>query len=393
LAWRGAAGVSTGAGSPASVARTYEDAIAAKDGDRLCATFVPKLRQVLEEQALERAAGSSGGQHFNCGAYFHAFFVYPHENVDRSFVAGKVLAVGHAQRTTRHGVVYSKVPARLRIQFIYTGYSIRGGKSGERGAATVHDTVWLSRAKDGTWGVVKPSLALLAAGNPDTLYDRYSVARANAAPPDPDYSMNRAERTAWEAADYRASFRRNIKHAPLRCTGKSVSVSDPVADGFNYPTGSSLEPAAAPGANDITRVKVQAAGGHLCVTVTFRRKPQGALHLGFTPRSRRAVFGEFVVERVAGRGVRAGGLTVSYKYFRGGERLIRARVGEISLYGRTIAFVADATKENSPINSVPSDLEWRVDLGSRAGSDRAPNAPAGHDTEIRQSDGHTVASG
>ncbi len=280
--------------------------------------------------------------------------------------------------------------AKLRIEFTYTGYSTRDG---EKGSATVEDTVWLSKGKDGKWGVVKPSLALLAASSPDTLYQAYSVARANAAPPDPDYSMNRAERTVWEAADYRASFRRNVGHTPLRCGGESVSVADLLHDAVTYPTGSALHPAGAPRANDIAQVAVQVEGRRMCIAVSFRKKPAGHLRIGFTPRSRHGFFPDYVVEIDPSLGVRGGGLTSGYRYFRGGDRLNRMAVEELSLYGRAVAFVADAGVAHPPSGRVPTDLTWSVSATARTGSDHVPNRAPGEYTVIRQSDGRVVRPG
>src|SRR5437773_2670426 len=46
-------------GSPTSVVGRYETAIFSRDGDKLCATFAPKLREVLAEQASEQAGPGS----------------------------------------------------------------------------------------------------------------------------------------------------------------------------------------------------------------------------------------------------------------------------------------------------------------------------------------------
>jgi hypothetical protein len=376
-------------GTPSSLVRTYEQAILSRDGDSLCGTFAPKLREVVEEQigSEEPPAGATGGSRSHCGAFYHLLIGYPHENVDRQFTAGELLEIGSPHRLSRDGVVYAKVPAKLRFEFTYTGYSIRDrGK----GAATFEDMVWLSKAKDGTWGVVKPSLALVAASNPDVLSERYSVARVNAPPPDPDYSMNRAERTAFEAADFSASFRRKIGHAPLRCGGRSVSVEDPLQDPVTYPTGSALHPAAAPAGNDIERVTVGTSGRRICVAVTFRKKPVGHVRVGFTPRSRRAVFPEYRIEIDPSRGVRGGGLTTGYRYFRGGQQLNRKAVEKISLYGSTVAFLADADVAHQLLGRVPADLMWAVRSTARTGSDQVPNGGPTEYVVIRQSDGRAV---
>jgi hypothetical protein len=373
-----------GGGAPTSVARRYENAILARDGKTLCATFAPKLREVIGEQITSEE--DIAGRRFDCGRFFHLLIGFPHENTERRFVSGELLSVGAPSRVERQGVVYAKVPAKLRFEFTYTGYSTRDG---EKGSVAVDDIVWLSR-KGGKWGVVKPSLALDAASSPDILYQRYSVAHTNAAPPDPDYSMNRAERTASERADYRASFRRRLGHGPLRCEGRSVSVADPLHDAVTYPTGSGLEPAPARRANDVARVAVQVTGRRMCVTVTFRKKPAGHVSVGFLPHSHEVFFPEYVVELVPSVGVRGGSLTTGYRYFRGGQRLIRNAVEEISLYGRTVAFVADAGVVHPPSGRVPPDLMWSVFSGARTGSDQVPNSAPGKSLVIRQSDGRTV---
>jgi hypothetical protein len=376
-----------GGGAPRSVARRYENAILARDGKTLCGTFAPKLREVIGEQLTSER--DTAGRHFDCGRFFHLLIGFPHENTDRQFVSGKLLSLGAESRVRRQGVVYAKVPAKLRFEFTYTGYSVNGGKQGEKGSVAVDDIVWLSK-KGGTWGVVKPSLALDAASSPDILYQRYSVAHINAAPPDPDYSMNRAERMASERADYRASFHRQYGHAPLRCGGKSVSVADPLHDAVTYPTGSGLEPAPARQANDVARVAVQVTDRRMCVTVTFRKKPAGHVTVGFLPRSHEVFFPEYVVELAPSLGVRGGSLTTGYRYFRGGQRLVRNAVEEISLYGSTVAFVADAGLVHPPSGRVPPDLTWSLLSGARSGSDQVPNSTPGKSLVIRQSDGRTV---
>jgi len=303
-------------------------------------------------------------------------------------VTGTVLAVGTPMQVTREHVVYMKVPAELRIEFTYSGYSTHNG---EKGAATFEDTVWLSKGSNGTWGIVKPSLGLVAASNPDTLSEPYSVARVNAPPPDPDYSMNRAERTAWEANDYRASFRRKIRHTPLRCEGKSVTVEDSLHDAVVYPrTTSSHLPAPAPGGNDIERVTVQVSDHRMCVAVLLREKPQGHLSIGFTPRGRDAFFPTYVVELDSSLGARGGSLTSSYRYFSGGQRLNGDAVDAISLYGRTVAFAADAGVLPGIPRSVPADLTWTAGSGASTGADHVPNQAPGEWRVIRQSDGRVV---
>jgi len=366
-----------GGGGPRSVVRRYEKAIVSRDGKSLCATFAPKLRQVLAEQA------DTGGRRFDCAAFFHALIGFPHENVERQFIAGKLLSVGGASRVERRGVAYVRVPARVRIEYAYTGYSTR---TGQRDSATVEDVVWLAKGPDGHWGVVKPSLALNAASIPDVLYDRFNVVRVNAAPPDPDYSMTRAERTRSEAADYRASFRRDVGHAPLACSGESASVADPAADAVTYPTGSALHPAPAPAANDIVRVVVQVDGGRMCVAVTFRRKPAGKLWIGLDPSSRHVFLPEYSVELDPSGRVRGGSPAASYRYFRGGNRLDRAAVPEISLYGHVVAFAADAGESRR----FPPDLTWKISAGGPSGSDMVPDARPSESAVVRQRDGRIV---
>ena len=370
-------------GTPRSVAQAYERAIVSKDGDRLCATLAPKFREVLAEQLTdeEAAAGSSDRRRFDCGSFYNVVLKgYPPENIDREFVAAKLLDLGDQSRVRRQGGVYVKVAAKLRIQFVYTGYSINGDTRGKKGAATVEDAVWLTRGTGGGWGVVKPSLALLAANSPDVLYEPWRVERANAAPPDPDYSMNRAERTAWEAADYRASFRKTIAHTPLRCSGQATSVADPLRDSVTYPTGSALHPATAPQANDIAGATVEVAGRQMCVTVMFRKKLSGQLQVSFTPQSPDTAFGSYVVDFDPVRGVRGGGLTVGYRYFRGGDQLRTSAVGTISRYGRRVAFVAKARR-------APLNLSWSVGARTPSGTDRLPNQAPGSYRLIRQRDG------
>ena len=373
-------------GSPTSVARSYEKAIMSKDGDTLCATFAPKMREVVGEQiTLENTAAGSRGLHYDCGAYYHLLIGYPHENTDKQFVAGKLLGVGSSRQVRREGVLYMKVPAKVRLDYVYTGYT--SNRNGEKGTTTLIDTVWLAKGKNGKWGVVKPSLALVAAaGSPDVLDESYRVARVTAPPPDPDYSMNRAERTAWEAADYKASFRRSVGHSAFRCPGKSVSVTDPRGDAVTYPSGSALSPVPAPNGNDIKQVTVQVAGHTVCVAVTFRRKPTGHLSIGFTPR-----FPTYIVELVPSLGARGGVLTAGYRYFRGGEQLRQKAVKEISLYGNTVAFVADTNivRSTSPLPR-STDFYWQVRSSARTGMDQVPNQSQGDYLVIRQSDGHVV---
>jgi hypothetical protein len=60
-------------GTPSSLVRTYELAILSRDGDSLCGTFAPKLREVVEEQigSEEPPAGATGGSRSHCGAFYH----------------------------------------------------------------------------------------------------------------------------------------------------------------------------------------------------------------------------------------------------------------------------------------------------------------------------------
>jgi len=125
------------------------------------------------------------------------------------------------------------------------------------------------------------------------------------------------------------------------------------------------------------------------VTVTFRVKPAGELRIDFAPRSRQGFFAEYVVELRPSLGVRGGGLGVEYRYFREGEHLTRNGVDAISLYGRTVAFVAD-TRTAHPPSGVPADLTWSVALYARSGSDQVPNRRLNEYTVIRQSDGRVV---
>ena len=374
-------------GSPTSVVGRYETAIFSRDGDKLCATFAPKLREVLAEQASEQAGpGSTSRPRFDCGAFYHVLIGYPHENTDRQFVAGKLLSVGSPHEVTRGGIVYVKVRAKVVIEFTYTGYSTStsySSRPGDKGSATIADIVWLSKGNGGKWGVVKPSLALLAASSPDEVFDTYMVVHASAPPPDPDYTMNRTERTAWEAADYRASFRRNVKHAPLRCGGKSVSIRDPLHDAVDYATGS-FHPAAAPGANDVARVLVQGAGRRMCVTVAFRKKPAEHVRIVFSAHATHAFFPGYIVEVDPSLGVRGGGMTIGYRYFRGGMKLIQKEVGDVAVYGRTVAFVADAGA------TVPPDLRWSILSTTPSGTDQVPNHRQGEYAEIQQSNGHVL---
>lgn len=219
----------------------------------------------------------------------------------------------------------------------------------------------------------------------------------NAPPPDPDYSMNRAERTAWEAADYKASFRRRVRHSPFKCGGESVSVKDPLHDSATYPSGSALHPVAAPDGNDVERVTVQAAGHTVCVAITFRKKPTGHLSIGFTPRLPHTFFGTYIVELNPSLGVRGGGLTAGYRYFMGGQQLNQKAVKEISLYGSTVAFAADAGIARPPSTPLSpkrlTDFYWQVRSSTPTGTDLVPNQSHGDYLLIRQSDGRTVTPG
>jgi hypothetical protein len=364
-----------GSSTPTSVVRSYEHAILSKNGDALCATFSPKLREVVGEQIASEDAGaaSSGAPRYDCGSYYHLLIGYPHENTDRQFVSGDLLKVGSPTEVKRAGVAYVKVSAKLRFAFVSTGYTMR---SGEKGAATVDDTVWLSKGKDGKWSVVKPSLALVAASSPDALFRAYSVAQANAPPPDPDYSMNRAERTAYEAADYRASFHRKLGHTPLRCDGNNTTANDALHDAVLRPIGTTRF-AAAPRGNDIVRATVQKSRLHVCVAVTFRKKPAGHLQIGFTPRSQHAFFPEYVIEIDPSLGVRGGGLSGGYRYFRGGEQLDQSWVDEVSIYGRTVAFGVNPGVARDPSRAFPADLTWNISTTAPTGGDQLSNQPAG----------------
>jgi hypothetical protein len=122
------AGCGGGGGSPTGVARSYEKAIMSRDGHTLCATFAPKMREVIGEQiTLEQSAAGSTGFHFDCGAFYHVLIGYSHENTDKRFVAGRLLSVGSPRQVRRDGVLYVKVPAKLRLDYVYTGSSAPTG--------------------------------------------------------------------------------------------------------------------------------------------------------------------------------------------------------------------------------------------------------------------------
>lgn len=315
-------GCGVGGESPSSIARTYEQAVVSHDGARLCATFAPKMREVIAEQVTQQQTTAAAGKaHFDCGAFYNVLLGYPHENIDRKFIGGKLLGIGRARFVRRKGVLYARVPAKVKLDYVYTGYTI--DRRREKGTTRFEDVVWLSKTA-GAWRVVKPSLGLVAAtGSPDVLGEQYLVAHVDAPPPDPDYSLNRAERIRAEAADYRASFRRPISHTALRCMDKGLSVSDRLGDAVTYRPQSPGLPAAAPAADDIERVNVRAAGHIICVAVTFAKKPSGQLSIGFTPHWRKTFFGTYIVEIKPGLGVRGGGLTTSYRYFRAATASIR----------------------------------------------------------------------
>jgi hypothetical protein len=91
--------------------------------------------------------------------------------------------------------------------------------------------------------------------------------------------------------------------------------------------------------------------------------------------------------------VRGGELTTPYRYFDGGDKLARRAVGEIALYGRSIAFVADAQIGHPPSGSDLAELTWKVAATAADGSDFVPNAAPGETMVIRQSDGRAVKLG
>jgi len=163
-------------------------------------------------------------------------------------------------------------------------------------------------------------------------------------------------------------------------------VTDPRGDPVTYPSGSALSPVPATNGNDIKQVTVQVAGHTVCVAVTFRRKPTGHLSIGFTPR-----FPTYIVELVPSLGARGGVLTAGYRYFKGGEQLRQKAVREISLYGNTVAFVADTNivRSTSPLPRI-TDFYWQVRSSARTGMDQVPNQSQGDYLVIRQSDGHVV---
>ena len=57
-------GCGADAGSPTSVARSYEKAIIARDGKSLCATFAPKLREILGEQLTSQQSACKAKPEF-----------------------------------------------------------------------------------------------------------------------------------------------------------------------------------------------------------------------------------------------------------------------------------------------------------------------------------------
>jgi hypothetical protein len=141
-------------------------------------------------------------------------------------------------------------------------------------------------------------------------------------------------------------------------------------------------------------VTVQIAGRTVCVSVRFRKKPTGHLRIGFTPRFRHSFFPEYIVELDPPLGVRGGGLTAGYRYFRGGQQLNQRAVKEISLYGSTVAFVADGGVARPPTPPLSpkslTDFYWQVRSGAPTGTDLVPNQSHGDYLLIRQSDGRAV---
>ncbi len=342
---------------PKDVAQIYESAILARDGDRLCESFTPKLRRILSERI-----GSTTGRRFDCGSYYGSAIGYPHENMDRQFLDGEVVAVGAGRHVRVAGVEYVGVPFTTRIRFEYTGYTMQ---SGERGTTTLQEIVWLEKA-GGRWGVVKPSATLAAATNADTVFRTNDLLQMNAPPPDLDYTMDKAERTSWEAADYRRSFRSDVRRATLHCGGKPTDVDDPVSDVHEYPSGSVMNPTGLKPRVDIRRVRLRVTKTRICVSVTFASAVSD-MTVGFTPRLPGVFLPEFDVQLVKGR-VRAGTLTSNYLYFRGGDKLRRGSVNAIAVHGNTVEFVVHPHPRGfaSGITSVPT---WRVMARSPAGYD------------------------
>jgi hypothetical protein len=174
-----AAGCGGSPPAPSSVVRGYESAIFARDGGKVCASFTPALREVLE-QRIE----SVEGQSFDCGQYYGNAIGYPNENMERQFVGGRLVSIGAVHRVHAGGVEYLGVAATTRIDFKYTSYALQNGESGR---VTLHEIVWLAESH-GRWGVVKPSPTLFAATNADAVVSPKAVAHMNAAPPDPEYT-------------------------------------------------------------------------------------------------------------------------------------------------------------------------------------------------------------
>ncbi len=66
-------GCGAGNSSATSVARSYEQAILSRNGEKLCATFAPKLREVVAEQVEdEQGAAGSAASRFDCGRFYHS---------------------------------------------------------------------------------------------------------------------------------------------------------------------------------------------------------------------------------------------------------------------------------------------------------------------------------
>ncbi len=73
-------------GPATSVTRGNEEAILSRDGDALCATFTPKLREVIGEQLARDQSADAASTRFDCGSLYHLLIGYPHENVEKQFV-------------------------------------------------------------------------------------------------------------------------------------------------------------------------------------------------------------------------------------------------------------------------------------------------------------------
>lgn len=139
------------ADTPAQLARTYVAAVNARDGQTICSLFAGALRHRY----------STFDPHMPCWAFVGAYIDFTGENADREFKSMLLTKVGARRTATAGDHDYVGLPLTLDVRFRAAAGASPIAHPQLR--QSFDDVLWVEQ-QDGAWRIVKPSLALLAAG-------------------------------------------------------------------------------------------------------------------------------------------------------------------------------------------------------------------------------------